>query len=60
MKERIGPLMFERWFQRVGMQLLDDQRLVLLVPNLMHQYWIEDNYQQLLQVAASEVPARGA
>ncbi|WP_009963081.1 chromosomal replication initiator protein DnaA [Verrucomicrobium spinosum] len=55
MKERIGPLMFERWFQRVGMQLLDDQRLVLLVPNLMHQYWIEDNYQQLLQVAASEV-----
>ncbi len=55
MRERIGPLMFERWFQRVGMQLLDDQRIVLLVPNLMHQYWIEDNYQQLLQVATSEV-----
>jgi chromosomal replication initiator protein len=34
---------------------MDEKRLVLVVPNVMHQYWIEDNYTPVLQAAAVEV-----
>ncbi len=55
LKDRVGVSMFERWFSRLGLEQMDEQRLVLSVPNAMHQYWIEDNYSPILDGAVTEV-----
>ncbi len=53
-KERVGVSMFDRWFSRVGLEQMNDTRLILSVPNAMHQYWIEDNYAPILDGAVSD------
>jgi chromosomal replication initiator protein len=53
LKSRIGTPMMERWFSRAGVHELDGVRLVIRVPNAMHQYWIEDHFMaSLLEVVA--------
>ena len=53
LKARIGPSMVERWFSRAGVHELDAVHLVIRVPNLMHQYWIEDHFMaSVIEVVA--------
>lgn len=54
-KDRIGASMFDKWFSKAALVDLSDTRLVFSVPNLIHQYWIEDNYLKQLQAAAESV-----
>ncbi|MEI6536435.1 MAG: chromosomal replication initiator protein DnaA [Verrucomicrobiaceae bacterium] len=51
LRERIGVSMFEKWFANVSIESVDAKRLVLGVPNLIHLYWIEDNYKAVLTAA---------
>jgi chromosomal replication initiator protein len=45
--------MVERWFSRAGVHELDAVHLVIRVPNLMHQYWIEDHFMaSVIEVVA--------
>jgi len=55
LKEKLGPHTYERWFSRVMLESLESSKVVLGVPNLMHQYWIEDNYMPVLQSAIAQV-----
>src|SRR3954465_9782060 len=53
LKARIGPSMVDRWFSRAGVHQLDAVHLVIRVPNLMHQYWIEDHFMaSVIEVVA--------
>lgn len=54
LKGRIGVPMVERWFSRAGIHELDAVRLVIRVPNLMNQYWIEDHFMAALLEAVAE------
>jgi chromosomal replication initiator protein len=54
LKSRIGVSMVERWFSRTGIHELDAVRLVIRVPNLMNQYWIEDHFMAALIEAVAE------
>jgi chromosomal replication initiator protein len=54
-RERIGPVMFERWFSQVTPVGTEGRRVILRVPNLMHLYWIEDNFKAALSSAVAEV-----
>jgi chromosomal replication initiator protein len=58
-RERIGAPMYEKWFSSAALVDLNDTRIVLSVPNLIHQYWIEDNYKKQLH-AAVEMATGGA
>lgn len=51
---QIGDAMYERWFSRAGVERVDGSKVVLRVPNLMHQYWIEDHYMPVLRAAIEE------
>ncbi len=51
LRERIGVSMFEKWFANVSIESADASRVVLTVPNLIHLYWIEDNYKTVLSEA---------
>lgn len=53
-REQIGDSMYERWFSRAGVERVDGAKVVLRVPNLMHQYWIEDHYMPALRTALEE------
>ncbi len=55
MRERIGAPMFEKWFSKAALVDMSDTRVVLSVPNLIHQYWIEDNYKKQLHAAVELV-----
>lgn len=55
LREKIGAAMYERWFQRIVFEKGDDSHVTLRVPNLMHQYWIEDNYLPVLLTVLTEV-----
>lgn len=59
LRERVGHHMYDRWFSRMGLQQLDEARIVLSVPNAMHQYWIEDNYSPVLNSTVTEVLGGG-
>jgi chromosomal replication initiator protein len=54
LRGRIGPAMFERWFANVSVETTDEHRVVLAAPDLIHLYWIEDNYLPLLQTSITE------
>lgn len=55
LREKIGAAMYERWFQRIVFEKGDAAHVTLKVPNLMHQYWIEDNYLSVLLTVLAEV-----
>jgi chromosomal replication initiator protein len=42
---------FERWFRGVELAALDEEEIILRVPNNIYQLWIESNYLPLLQSA---------
>lgn len=42
---------YDRWFKDIEAVALDDSSLTLRVPNNIHQFWIESNYQSLLDSA---------
>src|SRR5882757_7410418 len=54
-RERISADGFERWFNGVDVISDDGMKLVLSVPNPIHQFFIESNYLPLVHDAASEV-----
>ena len=53
---KIGDENFERWFSNVGVELTDDGRVILTVPNPIHHLWIESNYatplSEVVEIAA--------
>ena len=55
LRERLGPAMFERWFAKVEPIALDGEHVKLLVPSLIHLYWIEDNFKNVLDAAVADV-----
>lgn len=54
-RQRISSDGFERWFQGVNVHSDDGFKLVLSVPNPIHQFFIESNYLPLVQDAAAEI-----
>lgn len=56
LREKIGASMFERWFSRVTVERVEPSPMVLRVPGLMHQYWIEEHYLPLLSSVLEKVP----
>src|SRR5262245_61143182 len=54
LRGRVGAHSMERWFSRAGVHALDAVRLVIRVPNEMHQYWIEDHFMAPLLEAVAE------
>ncbi|MFZ4683858.1 MAG: DnaA ATPase domain-containing protein, partial [Terrimicrobiaceae bacterium] len=54
-RQRISADGFERWFQGVDVVSDDGTKLVLGVPNPIHQFFIESNYLPLVQDAAAEI-----
>lgn len=54
-RQRISADGYERWFHGVDIVSDDGIRMVLSVPNPIHQFFIESNYLPLVQDAASEV-----
>ena len=55
LKANIGASNFERFFAPITVVSLDGTRLILRVPNVMHEYWIADHYQTILNGAIAEV-----
>lgn len=45
LRERIGPAMFDKWFATAALEKREGARVVISVPNLIHLYWIEDNFK---------------
>lgn len=54
-RQRISADGFERWFQGVEVIADDGTKMVLGVPNPIHQFFIESNYLPLVQDAVAEV-----
>jgi len=54
-RQRISADGYDRWFLGVDVVSDDGKKLVLRVPNPIHQFFIESNYLPLVQDAASEV-----
>lgn len=54
-RQRISVDGFERWFQGVDVVSDDGTKMVLGVPNPIHQFFIESNYLPLVQNAVNEV-----
>ena len=54
LRGRVGAPTVERWFAKAGVHQLDNLNLVIRVPNLMHQYWIEDHFMAPLIETATE------
>jgi len=54
-RQRISADGFERWFHGVAVVSDDGLKLVLSVPNPIHQFFIESNYLPLVQDSAAEV-----
>ena len=48
-KTEVSPDTFSRWFKDLALSEMDDERLVLRVPNNIYQFWIESNYMALVQ-----------
>lgn len=42
---------FQRWFKDIRAVQLTATHLTLQLPNKIHQFWIESNYQQILEAA---------
>jgi chromosomal replication initiator protein len=60
LKRKLGEENFQRCFSGSSAQITDDNRVVIHVPNLIHQLWIESNFSGVLADAAAEalgVPA---
>ncbi len=47
----VSPDTFQRWFKDIEGVALGETELTLKVPNKIHQFWIESNYQQILDSA---------
>lgn len=54
-RQRISADGYERWFHGVDIVSDDGIRMVLSVPNPIHQFFIESNYLPLVQDAAAEI-----
>jgi len=51
---RIGEDNFQRWFASVGVDVTDDGKVILSVPNPIHHLWIESNYAAALSESVDE------
>lgn len=54
-RQRISSDGYERWFQGVDVISDDGTKMVLSVPNPIHQFFLESNYLPLVQDAVAEV-----
>ncbi len=53
-ESRVNGDTFNRWFKQLEPLKFSGDRLTLLAPNKIFQYWIESNYQNLLDQASTE------
>lgn len=53
LQTQVSPDTFQRWFKDVVPVSADAESLTLQVPNNIHQYWIESNYLELLEMITS-------
>lgn len=53
LRERLGSILYDRWFSRVRFGSTGSS-VCLLVPNLMHQYWIEEHYLHVVREIVRE------
>ena len=49
---------FNRWFRQLEPLKISEDRLTILAPNKIFQYWIESNYQNLLDRVTTEIHGR--
>ena len=61
LKTRISPDAFDRWFSSISLAEANDQRVLIVVPDSIHQLWIEMNYltplKESLQVITGILPS---
>ncbi len=50
-RERVSTDGFERWFANVSVASVDDSSIRLIVPNPIHQFFIESNYLPIVKEA---------
>ncbi|MDZ4288035.1 MAG: chromosomal replication initiator protein DnaA [Prosthecobacter sp.] len=55
LKKKLGQDNFHRCFSGTSAQITPDHRVIVHVPNLIHQLWIESNFAAMLADAAAEV-----
>jgi chromosomal replication initiator protein len=55
LRERTGAAAFEKWFACLKFISEDATEVTLGVPDLMHQYWLEDNFLPVLGGTITEV-----
>ncbi|MBE2203310.1 MAG: chromosomal replication initiator protein DnaA [Chthoniobacterales bacterium] len=54
-RERVSADGYDRWFSSVTASTPDGNSLTLCVPNPIHQFFIESNYQSILEESVREV-----
>jgi chromosomal replication initiator protein len=52
---QLNPDTFQRWFATIELVRADEVALTLQVPNSIYQFWIESNYLNVVQSAATSV-----
>ena len=55
LRRKLGEDNFSRCFSGTRARIEDGQRLIISVPNPIHQLWIESNFEGILNDAAAEV-----
>jgi len=50
-RQRVSADTFDRWFKLTRLGALDDDKLVLVIPNEIYRFWIEENHLPALQDA---------
>lgn len=53
-RQRVSADTYERWFKDVRLETLDEKSLSILVPNPIHQFFIESNFLPVVQAAVIE------
>jgi chromosomal replication initiator protein len=54
-RERVSGDSYQRWFAGLGWGGDDGKTVTLLVPNPIHQFFLESNYQPMMEAALAEV-----
>jgi len=55
LKERVGGVLYDRWFADLELGSLHEGRLSICVPSIMHECWILDNFMPVLHEVLTEV-----
>ncbi len=58
LQQIVAPQTFKRWFQPIRVLHMEADCLCLEVPSHLYQYWLEDNYGDLLKETVSSIAGK--